>query len=229
MTFPIFIGFDRRDALAYFVLEHSLRRHTSLPLDIRPLILPHLVALGAIARPHDPLASTEFTYTRFLVPHLCGYEGWALYMDGDMLARVDVTTLLRPAYNADEIACEVVKHEHSPSADTKADGRRQTRYRRKNWSSLIRWNCGHPANRALTPAMVSRETGAFLHQLQWLDDHLIGSLDPRWNWLAGYSREPDPLLVHYTDGVPYVHEGFASAPYADEYLAEMRLMMSGPR
>jgi hypothetical protein len=172
---------------------------------------------GVYDRVHDPLASTEFTYTRFLVPYLCGYQGWALFMDCDMLCRADVAPLLDRA--DDRYAALCVQHEHNPPDLLKMGGKPQTRYPRKNWSSLVLWNCGHPANRTLTPGLVNAASGAFLHRFQWLDDTLIGSLPQEWNWLVGWSRGGEPKILHFTAGIPGIHDGCSSSEYADEYFA----------
>ena len=131
----IFIGWDSRQAECADVLAYSLRKHTTIPLDIRNLKLAEL----DFDRPHDPLQSTEFTYTRFLVPDLCGYRGTAVFMDSDMLCLGDIAEL--DALDMTDFALRVVKHNHVPTETVKMDGRVQTRYPRKNWSSLMVMDC----------------------------------------------------------------------------------------
>ena len=102
------------------------------------------------------------------------------------------------------------------------DGRQQTTYPRKNWSSLVLYNCGHAANRALTPAAVNTQSGAYLHRFQWLDDELIGSLPETWNWLEGGSRPPadgPPKVVHYTRGGPWFDD-WQQVEYAQHWRDE---------
>ena len=145
---PIFIGYDRREDIAYHVCCHSLRTRSSVPLEITPLVQDEMRARGVYTRGIDPLASTDFTYTRFFVPFLTGYRGWALFCDCDFLWLADVAELFSMA--DDRYAAMCVHHDHRPTERSKMDGREQTVYPRKNWSSLVLFNCGHSANAALT-------------------------------------------------------------------------------
>ena len=218
--FAVHVGWDSREDIAYQVCRHSLLRHASVPVAVLPLRQHDVRAAGLYARDPDPLASTEFTYTRFLVPHLADYRGWALFVDCDFLWLDDIAGLLRLADPRYALMC--VQHQYEPSEAWKMDGVPQTRYPRKNWSSLVLYNCGHPANRALTPAVVNRESGAFLHRFQWLPDELIGALPERWNWLEGWSRPPEtglPGAVHYTRGGPWFAE-WQDVAYGDLWRAE---------
>lgn len=224
----IFIGFDGSEAAAYWVSRLSLYRHAAEPktLTVRPLVQQTLRMAGLYWRFPDPLASTEFTYTRFLVPHLARYRGWALFMDCDMLCRADIGDLFALADPRYAVMC--VKHDYEPADATKMDGKAQTLYPRKNWSSLVLYNCGHPANRALTLDAANSESGSFLHRFQWLDDDLIGELPVEWNWLEGWhtlAACPEPRMVHYTRGIPGIHDGFSAAPFADEWLATARAVV----
>ncbi len=192
----------------------------SVPLDIRPLKLTELRAQNLYWRSGDPLASTEFTYSRFLVPHLAGYEGWALFCDSDFLWCADIAGLI--ALADDRYAAMCVHHDHRPPEEIKMDGAVQTQYPRKNWSSMVLYNCGHPANRALTPEAVNTGAGAFLHRFQWLDDDLIGAVPETWNWLEGWCARPKdgaPNVVHYTRGGPWFDD-WRHVAYADLWLDE---------
>lgn len=216
----VFVGWDSREEIAYDVCRHSLLRHASIPVEVIPLKQADLRARGLYARAADPLASTEFTYTRFLVPHLAGYRGWALYCDCDFLWTADVAGLA--ALADDRYGAMCVKHDHRPTETVKMDGCVQTSYPRKNWSSLIFYNCGHPQTRALTPDVVNRESGAFLHRFQWLADDAIGALPETWNWLEGWSKKPagaPPAVVHYTRGGPWF-DAWQNVDYGDLWLAE---------
>ncbi|MBI3252529.1 MAG: glycosyltransferase [Candidatus Omnitrophica bacterium] len=200
----IFIGWDSREEVAYDVCLASLRRYSSRPLDVTPLKQEELRHGGLYARSKDPLASTEFTYTRFLTPFLADYRGWALFVDCDFLFTADVAELFAMADPRCAVMC--VQHDHRPPERTKMDGALQTVYPRKNWSSLVLWNCAYPSNGVLTPEAVNRETGAFLHRFQWLKDSEIGALPETWNWLEGWSRAvPDeiPKAIHFTRGGPW--------------------------
>lgn len=216
----VFVGWDGREEIAYDVCRRSLLRHASIPVEVIPLKQHELRARGLYTRAIDPLASTEFTYTRFLVPHLAGYDGWALYCDCDFLWTADVAPLAALADGRFGAMC--VKHDHRPTETTKMDGCVQTSYPRKNWSSLIFYNCAHPQTRALTPDVVNRESGAFLHRFQWLSDAAIGELPETWNWLEGWCRKPAagvPNVIHYTRGGPWF-DNWRQVDYADLWLAE---------
>lgn len=217
-AFPIYIGYDRREDIAYRVCRHSLETHASVPVDIRPLVQDELRAKGIYTRDIDPLASTDFTYTRFFVPYLAGYEGWAMFCDCDFLWLGDIAELI--ALTDDSYAAMCVHHDHQPTDRYKMDGRKQTLYPRKNWSSMILYNCGHPANRALTPQLANTETGKYLHRFGWLDDSLIGEVPLTWNWLEGWNEMPadgPPKVVHYTRGGPWFDD-WQDVDYGDLWL-----------
>jgi len=223
-AFPVYIGWDSREDAAYQVCRHSLLRHAGRPVEVIPLRQDDLRRRGLYRRARDPLASTEFTYTRFLVPALAGYEGWALFCDCDMLWTADIAELIQRADDRYAVMC--VHHDHNPPETVKMDGAVQTRYPRKNWSSFVLYNCGHPANRLLTPDVVNRESGAFLHRFQWLADDLIGALPETWNWLEGWTPVPDtgiPAVIHYTRGGPWF-ENWRDVAYAAEWLEEQKLL-----
>lgn len=226
-TIRIFIGWDQREAAAWHVLAHSLTEHSSLPISITPVVLQHLPWL---TRPRDPLQSTEFTYARFAVPWLCDYQGWAIFMDCDMLCVRDPAQLWR--YTAMPINPPVwcVQHEHTPPEGTKFLGARQTSYPRKNWSSVMLMDCSRCA--ALTPAVVNSATGAHLHRFEWLPHpENIGRLPPRWNHLVGWD-EPRPVdelgLIHWTEGGPWL-PGYEGVEHADTWReAARRAFLMGP-
>ena len=202
--FPAYVGWDSREDIAYQVCRHSIEARASVPVEVVPIKQHELRARGLYSRAPDKLASTEFTYTRFFVPHLAGYDGWALFCDCDFLWLADIKRLIELIDDRCAVMC--VHHDHRPPESWKMDGRAQTLYPRKNWSSMVLYNCGHPDNRALTPDLINRESGAFLHRFQWLDDAAIGAVPETWNWLEGWSRPPDdgpPKVVHYTRGGPW--------------------------
>lgn len=222
--FRVYVGWDSREEIAYDVCRHSLLRHASIPIEVIALKQNELRARGLYTRAADPLASTEFTYTRFLTPHLAGYDGWALYCDCDFLWTADIADLvaLTEGAEAQRLGALCVKHDHRPTETIKMDGCVQTSYPRKNWSSLILFNASHPQVRRLTPEVVNRESGAYLHRFQWLDDEAIGAVPETWNWLEGWSAKPAvgaPNVVHYTRGGPWFAE-WQSVDYADLWLGE---------
>jgi hypothetical protein len=218
--FPVHVGWDSREDIAFQVCRHSLQRRAGIPVNVMPIRQQALRDAGLYTRDADPLASTEFTYTRFLVPYLQGYEGWALFCDCDFLWLGDIARLV--ALLDDRFAAMCVHHDHRPREDWKMDHQKQTVYPRKNWSSMVLYNCGHPANAVLTPEVVNRETGSFLHRFQWLEDDLIGAVPETWNWLEGWSEPPaagHPEVVHFTRGGPWFDE-WRDVAYGDLWLAE---------
>jgi lipopolysaccharide biosynthesis glycosyltransferase len=226
----IWVGFDPREADAFAVARHSINRHLITPIPVRGVVLTDLRTGGLYSRPtsrrdgrlwddiSDAPMSTEFACSRFLVPQLAK-SGWALFMDGDMLVRRDLLPLFKAA-DPDK-AVMVVKHNHQPPEGVKMDNQTQTRYARKNWSSVVLWNVDHPANKALTMELVNSVPGRDLHRFCWLQDHEIGELSVEWNWLAGHSDPAiDPAIVHFTDGTPAMN-GYEACEYADEWRAEL--------
>lgn len=204
----IFIGFDSREAECADVLAHSLRAHSSIPLNISYLRLADLDFNKSL----DPLQSTEFTYTRFLVPHLCAFEGKALFMDCDMLCLRDIREL--DELSLDGLALRVVKHNHAPSESIKMDGKVQTNYPRKNWSSLMLMDCSKL--KLWTKEMVEAATGAYLHRFQDIPDELIGELPAEWNVLD--VMDESTKMIHYTSGGPWFDQ-YRDHPFGATWLA----------
>lgn len=214
---PVFIGFDPREAVAYHVCANSLIRHASQPLALTPLALKNL---SGYRETHND-GSNNFIYSRFLVPHLMQHQGWALFIDGDMLLRTDVAELW--ALRDDSKAVMCVHHDYKTKTADKYLGTKNHDYPRKNWSSVVLWNCGHPANQGVTPEFVMSSTGAQLHRFTWLDDSLVGELPIAWNWLPDeFGANPDAKLLHWTLGAPCFHE-YAGVPMADEWHRERQL------
>jgi lipopolysaccharide biosynthesis glycosyltransferase len=211
---PIFIGYDSREAVAYHVCANSIIRHSSKPVSFIPLALKNL---QEYEEKHTD-GSNQFIYSRFLVPHLMEYKGWAIFMDGDMLVRDDIEKLW--ALRDDSKAVMVVKHNYKTKLAEKYLGSKNEDYPRKNWSSVILWNCGHEANKAVTPEFVQNATGAQVHRFTWLPDNLIGTLPIEWNWLPDeFGENKEANLLHYTLGTPCFHD-FATSPMADEWHRE---------
>ena len=216
----IFIGFDPREAVAYSVLAHSIQVRASMPVATAPLALSQLG--GVLTRERHALQSTDFSFSRFLTPHLSDYAGWSLFMDCDMLMRDDVVNLWN--LRDERYAVQVVKHDHKPRETTKFLGAAQTAYAKKNWSSVMLFN--NARCRALTPDYVNTASGLELHQFRWLEsDAMIGALPHRWNYLVGYDAPSEDIaLAHYTIGGPYFSE-YADCPLADEWRAERDAML----
>jgi hypothetical protein len=231
MTRPkVFIGFDADQICAHNVARSSAIRTSSLYPDVSRISLSEMEHRGLYTRPtwyptngkpgywddiSDAPMSTGHAIARFLVPALCGYQGWALFTDGDVLFRRDLCTLFRQADPSKAVA--VVQHDYRPADTVKMEGQIQTQYARKNWSSVMFFHCGHPANRVLTVELVNTVPGRDLHRFCWLTDDLIGALDPAWNFLVGHSDPSiDPAIVHFTSGVPNM-PGYEHCAYADEW------------
>ena len=214
MTLKVFIGWDSREQDAYDVCIKSLKEHASEELDIVPIIREALIETGEYYRPQPEAGSVEFTYTRFLTPYLANHSGWALFIDCDFLFTKDVAELFAMANDKYALMC--VKHDYVPRNAVKMDGQKQVSYPRKNWSSCILWNCGHPSNKALTKDIVSTESGAYLHRFQFLNDEEIGEIPLEWNWLEGEYDKPDtpPAVIHFTNGGPWF-ENWQDVDYAD--------------
>ena len=193
----IFIGYDHREAIAYHVCANSIIRHSSKPIAVTPLALTNM---KDYQETHTD-GSNQFIYSRFLVPHLMEYKGWAIFMDGDMLVRDDIEKLW--ALRDDSKAVMVVKHDYKTKMTEKYLGAKNENYPRKNWSSLILWNCAHPKHRILSPDFIAQQTGQFLHRFSWLDNNDIGDLPKEWNWLAiEYPQNNSAKIIHYTLGTP---------------------------
>jgi hypothetical protein len=225
-TFRVFVGWDRREPIAYDVARFSLQRRASIPVSIAPIKLDELRAKRMYWRDQDPLASTEFTYSRFLTPALAGFKGWALFCDCDFLWLGDIAGLV--GYTKQPKAVYCVQHDYTPKETTKMDGAVQTTYPRKNWSSLMLFNCDHPAVRSLTPEVVNSQTGAFLHRMQWVGDGDIGSLPMEWNWLEGWNEKPaegTPKAVHFTRGGPWF-SSWQHVDYGELWLAERDALLA---
>lgn len=216
----VFIGFDPRETVAWHVLTHSILARSSQPVSFIPLALDNLKEL--MWRTRDPLQSTDFSFSRFLTPHLSGYEGWSLFMDCDMLVLEDVAKLW--ALRDDRYAVMCVKHNHIPREASKFHNEKQTAYGKKNWSSVMLFN--NARCRALTPEFVNTASGLELHQFKWLgDDGLIGELPACWNHLVGYDKPSEETAnVHYTSGGPYFDE-YISCDYANPWFKEKQNML----
>ncbi|WP_171164560.1 glycosyltransferase [Usitatibacter palustris] len=216
----VFIGFDAAETVAFHVLSHSIHRHATEPVSVSPVMLSQLGKV--FTRERVPMQSTDFAFSRFLVPHLAGYEGWAIFMDCDMLVRADIAGLW--AKRDERYAVQVVKHNHVPQEQTKFLGAVQTKYEKKNWSSVMLLNCGRC--KALTPEFVNTATGLQLHQFKWLgDDNLIGEIPTAWNHLVGHDPyRDDAALVHFTVGGPWFKE-YEGSDYAGEWFRERDLVL----
>ena len=219
----IFIGFDKVESVAWHTMAHSILRQSSRPVAIIPVNLANLKGLYTRAR--DPKQSNEFSFSRFLVPHLCNYEGYGIFFDCDMMLRTDIAEIFQAVEQDPDKAVYVVKHDYEPRDEVKFLNQVQYKYPRKNWSSVVVWNCAHPANKTVTPEFVNTATPMELHRFLWIPDDQIGDLDIRWNWLVGdYMNPPsDVKNVHWTVGGPYFIE-YQDADFSEEWFKETARM-----
>lgn len=194
---PLTVGFDEREAVAYHVFCQSVIEKSSVPVQFIPLAQNNLCFYQEIHKD----GSNKFVYSRFLTPFILGYKGWAIFADGDMVCNADIHELW--SLRDPSKAVQVVKHEYKTKSLIKYLNNKNVDYPRKNWSSLVLWNCGHEANKVLTPEFISQKPGSYLHRFLWLEEGLIGSLPMEWNWLAvEYEKNPEAKIVHYTLGTP---------------------------
>jgi len=211
---PVFVGYDPREAIAYHTCVNSIIRNSSQPVAIVPVALN---LFQDYAETHTD-GSNHFIYTRFLVPYLMEYTGHAIFIDGDMIVRGDIAELW--ALRDPKMDVQVVKHDYKTRMPVKYLGAKNEDYPRKNWSSVILWNCASFPNRRLTPEFVQHSTGSELHRFSWIDDDRIGALSPEWNWLPDeYGPNTDARLLHYTLGTPCFQE-FADTPQGNEWHRE---------
>ena len=221
---PVFIGFDSREAVAFNVLQFSIQARSSEPVAITELNLAQLRKL--LTRERHPLQSTDFSFSRFLTPYLSDYRGWSIFMDCDMLVLDDIARLY--ALRDERYAVMVVKHQHVPKETTKFLHQPQSKYEKKNWSSVMLFN--NARCRSLNLDYVNRASGLELHQFKWLgSDDLIGSLPARWNHLVGYDApRADAALVHFTLGGPYF-DAYRDCEYSREWFEERERMLFAER
>ena len=217
----IFVGFDQKESIAYHAFVQSLIDSSSIPLSITPLAENNL----NIYNEKHLDGTNKFTYSRFLVPYSMNFKGWAIYFDGDMVCLSDVKDLIR---NFDtNKAVSVIKHDYKTKNSVKYFGQKNEDYPRKNWSSVIIWNCEHPKNKILTPDFIESMNGAFLHRFKWLDNVEIGELDKKWNWLAvEYPEIKDANLIHYTLGTPCFEE-YKNTSMANYWKKAFNRLMEG--
>ena len=224
----VFVGYDTREDIAYQVCKHSLEARNK-NVEVRALKQNELRDQGWYTRPIDKLASTEFTFTRFLVPELCNFDGWALFCDSDIIFIEDIKELFDQANDKYAVMC--AQHDYTPKEGIKMDGQTQTVYPRKNWSSVVLFNCGHPSNKKLDLNLVNNPeiTGAYLHRFSWLDDSEIGQISHEWNWLTDWyeeGKDGTPKALHYTEGGPWF-ENYRNCGRHTTWKIELQQKMNG--
>ncbi len=215
------VGFDQREAVAYHVFCQSAIENSSLPIQVMPLALN---LINSYTESHKD-GSNSFIYSRFLTPYLMNFKGWAIFADGDMICKADLAKLWQ--LRDPNKAVQVVKHDYQTKATTKYLGNKNENYPRKNWSSVILWNCEHPKHQVLTPEFIQNQTGSYLHRFSWLNDDEIGELNSEWNWLAiEYPDNPDAKLIHYTLGTP-CFKAYKDTAMSKEWYSTYKKVLQG--
>ena len=217
----IFVGFDQKEAIAYHTFVQSIIETSTVPLSITPLAENNL---NEYSEKHTD-GTNKFTYSRFLVPYLMNFKGWAIFVDGDMVCISDFKNL-KQFFNPKLAVC-VVKHDYKTKQKVKYFGQKNEDYPRKNWSSVIIWNCAHPKNKVLNPSFISGKEGSFLHRFKWLNDKEIGELPKSWNWLAiEYEETNNVDLIHYTLGTPCFKE-YSNKPFSKYWKKSYDSLLTG--
>ena len=208
----IFIGYDEGEKIAFHVLAESIRKQSSEPISITPIDLNTI--RNHFVRDKQSNQSTEFAFSRFMVPYLSNYEGWSIFMDCDMLLRTDINELWK--LRDDDYAVMCVKHNYEPKQDVKFRGAKNEKFPKKNWSSLMLMN--NAKCKLLTPEYVRTASGLELHQFKWLESERdIGAIPKTWNWLVGeYEYNPLANNVHFTLGGPYFYD-YVNCDYSKEW------------
>lgn len=222
----VYIGFDPREPVAYHTCCNSIIRHATVPVVFHPLALNNFSSFYTERHSkssgcgYEP--SNQFIFSRFLVPYLQSWTGKAIFIDGDMIVTDCISGLVD--LHQQGHAVSVVKHDYKTRFPIKYLGQENGDYPRKNWSSVIVWDCNHFGNRCLTPEYVGNATGEHLHRFAWLEDDKIGALPVTWNWLPDeFGPNAKAKLLHWTVGTPCFHD-FALSAHADQWHAERQLM-----
>lgn len=217
----VFMGYDERESIAYHVASQSIIENTREIVSITPLNIHTLKELGIYNKPLDDRASNSFSYTRFLVPFLCGFSGTGIYLDPDIIVKGDIAELVDLVEKGDIFEpVHVAKHNYTPKRDTKYFGAKQYAYRRKNWSSVMVFRCS--TCHVLTPEYINKASPATLHQMEWVNDRnadvrKVGEIPKEWNWLVDeYEHNDDAKLLHYTNGIPAI-DGFSDSGHAEDW------------
>lgn len=220
----VFLGWDSKEPVTFAVAQHSILTRAQRPLSVTPLVQASLRASGIYRRERKPSEATEFALTRFLCPYLADYEGYSLFLDSDVLVQTDLqNVLLYPLIDPGK-AVYVCQHEYVPKDVTKFDGHEQTRYPRKNWTSVMLMDNARCS--MLTPEYVNNASGLALHRFHWLPDEQIGRLPLTWNWLVGeYEPNPEAHILHFTRGAP-CFPGYQESDQADRWCAEYEAMLA---
>jgi len=218
----VFIGYDKREHLAAMICKYSIVKRSPESTHITFL---KSIEIDAFKRERERTQSTDFTYTRFLVPYLSGYQGWSVFCDCDFLFLNDINLLM--AYADPSKAVCVVKHpSYIPHTGLKMDNIPQHRMEKKNWASLMLFNNSHPDTQKLTPEYINTvQPGVLLHTFDWTDN--IGSIPMNWNVLDNYYDITPLNAIHYTDGGPWF-ENYKQTQYSNYWWREYHRYSNDP-
>jgi hypothetical protein len=222
--YNIYIGFDSSNygqQIAWDVCKRSMLKNCSDPnkINIIKLVKSDLIDKDIFKRT-DNDGSTEFTYTRFFVPYLNNYMGYAIFVDSDFLWECDVLELFEKYVNS-TCAVSCIKHKYTQCNDKfKMDGKKQEWYPKKNWSSLMIYNCSHiNVKKNLILENTNTKSAKWLHRMMWCDEEKGEILEiPRsYNYLVNYYHEGPIKALHFTDGGPW-HPGYEDVTYGNRWL-----------
>ena len=193
----IFIGYDEKESVVFHTCVQSIIEKCNVPVSIHPL---NLKMFENYKETHTD-GSNNFIYSRFLVPYLKNFKGKALFLDGDMIVNDDLNNLFNQ-FN-EKYAVQVVKHDYKTKFPIKYLGHKNDDYPKKNWSSVILFNCSHPKNKVLTPKLIETSQGSYLHRFSWLEDNEVGEISKEWNYLVlEFPETRKAKIFHYTVGAP---------------------------
>jgi hypothetical protein len=187
----VFIGYDEVESVSWHTMAHSIFRQSSVPVAFIPINNDNLREI--FTRKRLSTQSNSFSLSRFLVPYLSNYEGYAVFFDCDMMLRTDISKIFEEIKGQEKKAVYVVKHDYKPKDKIKYLDTIQYSYPRKNWSSVVLWDCSHPSNKLVNLDYVNNAEPKELHRFSWLKDDEIGELDIRWNWLVGEYENPPKM------------------------------------
>lgn len=220
----LFCGFDPRESVGFHTFVSSVLKRASQPVSIVPLSTMGL-----------PEGTNNFTVSRFLVPHLMGYAGRAIFMDAcDMICLGDVAEL--DAEFDESKAVQVVKHpayqsQHARKyigTDMECD---QSNYPRKNWASVMLFNCGHPSWSGFNPEFIAELRPIWMLRFAHLPDEQIGALPADWNVMVDEGQdEAGAKILHWTAGIPtfrHYRNARRSIDWFEEHKAISRGMQDG--
>lgn len=205
----LFVGLDPKELVGFHVFVQSVLSRTD----------PNQVEIIPICRTKGS-ASNTFNMHWPEIPRRCGFRGRAVFVDGsDMLCRADILELPDLLERGCDVA--VVQHCYSTKYPTKFLGQSNEDYPRKNWMSVVVFECGNSVWRTLEEKAKGKPA-SYLHRLEFLPDDRIGDLPRTWNHLVGeYPYDTEAKIAHFTIGLP-CWPAYKHWDYADEWRQELQ-------